>query len=210
MPALPNVPNVIKSIIKHGTNTGEELFNILFWEYAGTMTDAIIGDFASEVSSAWISRIMPLLSQDTALQEVEAIDLTSSTAPVGIDGTTQVGGESGDATPINCAMVISHEIARRYRGGHPRTYLGGIANSFLASANHWATADVGDVVAAFAEFVNDVGGFAESGVTIDAFVNVSYRSGGAIRVSPVVDPILNVAGRSRVCSQRRRLGKADA
>ncbi len=209
MPALPNVANVIKTIFKHGFSTGEDVFNILYFAYTGTNTDALMNGFATYAGNQWSSRILTQgINQDLILNEVTAEDLTSNTAPVGAAPFTQAGSGTGTYLPTSSAICISKEIARRYRGGHPRLYLAGMEQDFLASPTTWHTTPVNTFVTGMADFIGDVTGHVYGGgFAITDLVNVSYQNNHAQRVTPVVDTVLSVVGHPRVCSQRRRLGK---
>jgi hypothetical protein len=209
MPALPNVPGVIKTIFKHGLSTGEDLFNIFYWAYTGADTNTTLLDFVTDLAARWGTHVMPQLSADTTLTAVEGIDLTSNTSPEQTAFTSIAGSKAPPITPANCALVVSEEIARRYRGGHPRKYMGGLTNGQLASPSFWNVSDANAMSAALASFVAVVMGDNPFGGTLNItdLVNVSYRTGGAIRAVPVVDHIITFTAKEKVCSQRRRTGK---
>jgi hypothetical protein len=107
--------------------------------------------------------------------------------------------------------MCSLEINRRYRGGHPRKYLPfGTAGTYAsASSKFWDSGFIDDVQTKMAAFLSAVGGRTEGSTNFNDVVNVSYYTGGALRVTPVVDAVTSLAVRTRICSQRRRLGKID-
>lgn len=206
MPALPPVPKVIKTAI-NGLYGDASWANILHWLYTGAGgSQADMVTFATTVIDAFVNDLLPHLHTGVHTSDVVATDLTSSTAPEATVINVQNGGAIGTGMAANTATVISHKIARRYRGGHPRTYLVGMETGNMTNFQQWAGAWLATIETAWNAFVTDC----ESGVpaslgTITP-VSVSYRSGGVARVAPVIDVITASAVQGRVCSQRRRLG----
>jgi hypothetical protein len=220
MPALAPVTKVLKVVIQQAlVDAASYLINRLFYSYSGTApTDAELDTFSGSVGTAWIDNITPLQNDIVSLKGVQTEDLTSSTSGVGAAVEDNVGTRSGAALAAGTAFVVAEEIARRYRGGHPRVYLYvGVATD-LAAAFAWTGTFAADVVTAFGAFDTAVQAAGWSGAGTLTPVNVSYFSGftnhtypsgrtrpiPTPRVTPVVDPILSFIGRESVGSQRRR------
>lgn len=138
-------------------------------------------------------------------------DLTSDTAPSFEQSGAINGTYTEPALPPQCAVALSWQISRRYRGGKPRTYIpaiptaavGGDGSAALTSAYMTIAEDAG------ATFLANINGIA--GLTHDIqLCNVSYFSGLAPRISPQVDVTQSVVVHGRLDSQRRRSGKESA
>ncbi len=206
MPPLPAVAGVLKCELAHQLGDAP-VINILHWKYSGSQgTPADLNLIASNIATAWEDNVLNLLSNQLILRVVSLIDLTSDTAPVGEAVVLATGSGTGVVLSAGSAVVISHHISRRYRGGHPRTYLGGVVQGDLSTPQQLNSANVTAFNSGWADFVAAVVADSETHFTPLAPVSVSYRSSGAVRVTPVVDPILSSACQPRICSQRRRTG----
>lgn len=138
-------------------------------------------------------------------------DLTSDTAPSYEASGAISGTYSEPALPPQCAVALSWQISRRYRGGKPRTYIpaipttavGGDGSAALTSAYMTIAETAGDN---FLTFLNAVSGLTHA----IHLCNVSYFSGLAPRISPQVDVTQSIVVHGRLDSQRRRSGKESA
>jgi len=146
---------------------------------------------------------------------VECIDLTSPTS-ASVSVPASVAGTRGDdEIPANVAYLVDYPIVRRYRGGHPRTYLIVLGNADFLDAAHWSSAATSEVATHFEAFLNAVVGFSSGGTTINNLVNVSYIDKALnptpphYRTTPIVDVITvaDAIGNQQMASQRRRIGR---
>lgn len=122
MPALPDVPGVLK-IVLAGDVDNEDIYgwaNVLHFKYSGPPpSDADCATIGSDVATIWGTRMAPQCPSPTRLGEVNVIDLTSHTAGQW-DSTVSVNGTRGDdSIPANAAMLMSYPVGTRYRGGAP-------------------------------------------------------------------------------------------
>jgi hypothetical protein len=224
MPALPSVPGVVQ--LAFGTLMIDDTYlaiNRLHFHYTGAApTSGQMSSFATTCLTAWGSAIEPSMCQDKKSQQLVAIDLSSPTGATAevTDGTR--GALTGAPLPDDTSLVMSATVSRRYRGGHPRSYLAlGDATSLL-DGHTWAGAFLTAVTTAWAGFMTAVEGAGWAGAGTITPVNVSYYEGyhlvtypsgrsrdvPTLRVGgPVVDPISAFVARARVGTQRRRLGR---
>jgi len=212
MPALPDVPQVCKLIIS-GVYHDAKWINIWYVHYSGTAPSASnIDAYLTAQATALGANYTAEMSVDNEVTGWEMTDLTSATSARGAITFSAFGARTGDFTPASSALVLSCEISRRYRGGHPRKYLPfGTAGTYASgSTTQWDSSFLADVQTKMEAFVAGLVGVTEGGTTWDDVVNVSYRTGGAVRATAVVDPITSVLARSRICTQRRRLGRIGA
>jgi hypothetical protein len=115
-------------------------------------------------------------------------------------------------------MVIRHKINRRYRGGHPRTYLPGLAGFYVGANGNWTAASMSATLTGWNTFMASCIASPPAAVGTLVHVNVSYFTGfvnkmfpsgrqhpvPTVRGTPVVDTIVSESINPRPASQRRR------
>lgn len=223
MPALPPVSKVIRVALKYTVDAvAQELINRFFLAYTGTApTDVQLGAFAGSIADEFGSHLVGLMSPAYTLSNVKCEDLTSATSAVGEIDATQTGTRSGSAIGIQVAAVLSEEIARRYRGGHPRLYLPFGTLTDLADEQAWTTTFALAVPTDWVAFLAAVEGDGWSGAGTLSQVNVSYYEGftnhtypsgrvrpvPTLRATPVVDTIVALQLNPLLGTQRRRTGQ---
>jgi hypothetical protein len=207
VPSLPFVPGVAKVIVKQ-TLAGVNAYNVLHVDGgAGTgWTSTELNALASAVRSAYVTNFIPLQTSQLTLNEVTAIDLASDTGPSGVATGTTFGAVGTQALGGNTAVGITWAIARRYRGGHPRTYIAGPVGTQTSNANSLTTTaqtSYANAAAALRTAINAVTTSAGSA----KFCCVHYYRNGAILATPLVSQITGSSVDLRLDSQRRRLGR---
>lgn len=224
MPALPPVPQVLKIIFKGDLVGDLDVIQRLYYQYTGTAPTASgLAAAANAIGGHWQSTVGTFLAAQMHFSSVTIIDLTSSTAAEGVSTTGWVG--AGSCTPESggVAAVMQHRIARRYRGGHPRTYVAGMCNSHRSSAQIWDPTWLAGLVAEWNTFATDVASdlVSNAGVASATYVNVSFYQGftnhtfpsgrtraiPTLRATPLVDVITTTTGNPKIGSQRRRNGQ---
>lgn len=206
MPPLPAVPGVLRVAV-------EGLFGVANWanvfhvQYTGdVLDDTNAGFFASDFLAAYSDNFKALMSTAWSTEQCNVTDLSSDTAGQGTDATHTAGTHSGDILSAQSAIVISWKISRRYRGGHPRTYLCGITQDRLTSSTHVTGAFADDVHDAAVAFAADVEALATPSAHTWKLACVHYMKDKAPLDEPTVDVFTSATVDSRVDSQRRRLG----
>lgn len=207
MPALPFVPGVAKIIVKQ-TLASQNMFNIFHADGgAGTGWSATeLNALAAAVRSSWVTNVLPLQSNTVILNEVTAIDLASDIGASGIATGTNAGTNVSFAQPANSAVCWSWQIARRYRGGHPRTYIGGLCANQVSNPSSITSAAQTSHAAAAAALRTAVNGVTTSAGTAKLAV-VHYYRAKVLLETPLVSQISGVSVDTRIDSQRRRLGR---
>lgn len=220
MPALPAAAGVVRLAMKGTTGTVPWLSRV-FLHYSGTPpTAAQLNTFTALAITSYGTNLKSLAYGGVVLSECDATDLTSATGAVGISTGSTAGTRAGTAIDSAACAVISYEIARRYRGGHPRGYWPfGVAND-LNATNAWSAAFVTACNTGFNNWIAALvaGGWAGAGTI--AQVNVSYYNGFTVvtnpithrarnvptlRVSPTIDTVTAILTRPSVGTQRRRI-----
>lgn len=209
MPALPVVPQVCDLKIS-GTYHDAIWMNKYYLHYSGSApSNSDINNYLVGIVSGVTTAYQAEMSADCACTLFEMTDLTSDTGSFSSHVVSFSGVRAGDFNPANVAMVASLEIARRYRGGHPRKYLPWGTSGTMASGStrDWDPGFVADCQSKFDTLMSDLVGITEGGTTWDEIVNVSYVTAKARRATAQVDVVTSQIVRPRICSQRRRLGK---
>lgn len=163
--------------------------------------------------------ITPAQSAQVNWIQAQAVELTAT----GIPATTTlnlVGLLTGANNPLpaNSAVVSSWIIARRVKGGHPRTYWAGVCNTQLANGfgpaltsaaqTAWGTAANG--------FLTRINALTLPSGDHPQLVCLSYYDKATVpipphlRTAPAVYTITSTAVHGRVDSQRKRLGREAA
>lgn len=207
MPTLPFVPGVAKIIVKQYIGS-ENMYNIFHADGgAGTgWTATELAALATAVRNAWQSNFCIYQTNVSGLTDVTAIDLASDTGPQSTVTSTTIGSLTGTPLSANAAACLSWKIARRYRGGHPRTYVGGATPAQLNGPNSWTSLVQSSWVTSGLALRTAI-----NGVTTSAgnarMCTVHYYRNKALLAVPLVSEITGLTVDSRVDSQRRRLGR---
>jgi hypothetical protein len=217
-PPLPASPCLRVRLILNGENP-LDLGNRLFFSYGGTApTGANCTALAGDIAAAWASDLAPLTPDNYSLGEVDVLDIASDSGLSGQWTGSDPGTRAGSYLPVNCAVNVEFDIARRYRGGKPRMYLSPGVQADLVSQGDWGNGFVTQVntgVAAFfaaieATVIGAVGPLKHVNLSYyKGFTNVTNSSGReravpTYRASALVDPIVGYSAKQVVGSQRRR------
>jgi hypothetical protein len=220
MPPLPAVPQVLRCTLKYTLGGDTDLINRFHILYdGGPPTTANLVTLATDIANAWAARIATIFTDGLALEEVTLEDLTSDTSAVGSWTGTQLGTNGSDPLSAGAALVLQMKIARRYRGGHPRIYWGGLDQADLATPQTWSAGALSTWPPLFLDFFADIEAMSAGGTELLNIVNVSYFEGftpfeypsGRYRNipklrtgGPVVDIVTGFTMNPKVASQRRR------
>jgi len=220
LPALPNVPNVIRNVLKFTFSEDTQAAIRFFLKYTGSApTNAELATFAAGIGTAYAAQLIGLAGEGIILTNVESTDLTSDVSGEGGSAEDTEGTRGPSNLTADTAALESLEIPRRYRGGHPRIYWPFGISSDLENAQTWSLTFVDAMAAALTTFYTDVMALTWSGGSITNRVNVSFYEGFTVHTGPtgrarnvstprsssVVDNVSSSLVRVGVASQRRRL-----
>lgn len=221
MPALPDVPGVLRIDFKHSETGDPSLGNRVFFKYSGgapspSDLNSLAGDFPSD----WGSTLANLAGVAVTLDEVVITDLTSPSASRGTWTGSQAGTRAGTGLSRNDCALLNFVIPRRYRGGKPRIYAPWGVAADLATLATWSGSFITAVHSEWTNWVALFQGHSVGTTVIGAQVNVSYYEGFASVQNPVtkrwrniptprteaaIDVIGSFALNPILGSQRRRL-----
>lgn len=215
MPPLPSPGKVVKMIAQfHFLDSIAQ--NIQYFQY-DTAARTSVGDLSglwSHIDTDFLAAYTGATLSSGVCDFIKMIDLIDSSGAEYETVPTFLGTNTGNPLSSNNAVCVQHTINRRYRGGHPRTYMmvGADGDMAAGSIKDWQASFLTNIQNGWDSF-NGLFPY-HAGLGTWTRVSVSYYEtvGGVrtVRATPLVDPILADVAKVRVCSQRRRLGKANA
>jgi hypothetical protein len=221
MPELPAVPNACRVSLLWTDGNDNDLLTRLYFAYAGTPPDGETCELlAEDIRVPMVTRFQSFLNIQSYIRGVDFVDLSSVDGASGTAlGAPTVGTRTGNYLPAGAAVLVNHTIARRYRGGKPRSYLPLFTAPDMNGPSKWDVTAQANLQTAFRAFQTDVAAISELGTALAGPISISYfngyaaprpRSNGhlmypsARRPTPHVDPILSSSVNSKPGSQRRR------
>lgn len=204
MPLLAPVPGVVRVDIP-AVLVGQPMVNTFHFQRnvasPAPWTQPDMQGLVNDVRDWWVTKVLPILVQSYVLQPLVLTDLTSDTGLKFAFGAIQPGAVPQKSLPTNAAMCVSWHQAQRYKGGHPRTYLGGIPENNSEDGRHFSVPSLNAFRGAFATlgFINPTGA---------EMVLVRRTVNKVLLAQPQVHRITGNHINARIDSQRRRLGKA--
>lgn len=225
MPALPDVNKVIRIAISGHISVNNPWVTRFFLSFSGANpSTADLDTYASGVLGTFDTDLKALCDGATHADQCEVVDLTSPTSAISIASDDIGGTRSGGNTPADLCVVVSYQVARRYRGGHPRGYWPfGVVEDFDTTYT-WSSDFLDAVNTGLGNFFDDLNGGGWGGAGTLKHVNVSYYQGFTVvtnpttgrasnvptlRGAPLVDEVTDIHPRSSMGTQRRRLQYAD-
>ena len=208
MPKLgpqPPVPGVVK-IELLGSLTGIPTANIFHASYGGSPpTSTQAQTLANNLIGAFRSAFQALVSTEYNCTLCRVTDLSSPSGAVAESAAGWSGTLSSQPLPNQTAMLVNWLVGRRYRGGHPRSYIAGLSQIELGSPTSWDPAYLGEWQIAVNSWHSSLNGGAIGSFGPFSHVNVHMIHLGAYVVPPVVDAILSGAPNPTPGTQRKRL-----
>jgi len=223
MPALPVIPGVIRLERQFKMSEDNAARVRTFLSYSGTApTVAQLNTFAAAIGTSFGTNLKGLMTPASTLETVTVTDMSSYTGAQGVASPAIQGtrGSGGTGTlPASTAVVVSLEIARRYRGGHPRQYWPFGLSADMQDAQTWSSSFNSACATGFAADSAAILGSGWTGAGALSGVNVSQYSGFTVhdgttgrarnvstpRTSPIIDAVLSLVVRLGIGAVRKRL-----
>lgn len=221
MPPLPSVPGVLK--VSFRFTVDEDTNATVRWHvsYTGTApTNAVATSIATGIYGSAAAQFPNVMADSVSLQEVTVEDLSVPSGGIGSHTAGTGGSRGASRLPAGAAVMINFPIARRYRGGKPRSYFPVGVSGDLTDAQSWGATLISDVFTAVGVVLAYCNGTVISGTTLAGWVNVSYYQGFTSVTNPItgrtkdvpkirtgaipVDPATTYSVHPKVASQRRR------
>jgi len=207
MPALPNIPNVIKAQVHYQVGSDTTAMTVHHFRYSGTPPDS---SSCLLLAQEILSKAVPLAAHMDTSSGLTAVTVTDLSTNLGGQNTftgTTMGTASGGTLSAGTAFLCNLQIARRYRGGKPRNYFPFGTTLNLSGRTQWIGAFHDSVQTDLVAFFNSCVGLSGGGTSLIAHCSVGYHdknAPGGILSSPHVDTITGYKCSMHVASQRRR------
>ena|ERR1035437_3871554 len=203
----PAPPTGVCQVVYKGKLNNSPWVNVFWVSITGALTYATIATFATDMYGAFQTNLLPQMSTGSSLLECVCTYYDGAGNPQGSASASHNGAVAGNISPASTAAVLSWKIPASWRGGKPRTYLGGIADGSLGDERFLTTAFSAALLTAAAAFRTTVNAITLTGVTRVGLGSVSFVHAKAWRSPPVMFEFVAVGVQQRICTQRRRLGR---
>jgi hypothetical protein len=187
-------------------------------KYTGSVSSTDATTLCGTLASSWETRMAPNTGTNYTLIATQVLDLGSNTGVNVIVPVSHVGTNAAAGVPAGVAFVMSAHVAKRYRGGHSRVYIPGMAQTDLSDTNTWTVAFQATVSTAWTGMLSDFMSSPPAGVSALSQVTVHQYSSNKADfpdgvpsgnppwplADPSTIPITGWSANPQVGSQRRR------
>lgn len=218
MPPLPSVPNTARVRQEFTLGDGRKGFCVHHYQWTGgPAASADMVDLATNVRSVYTGFWLPHMDPGLSVGFTDAVDLSNPSGAGGSVIGNNAGGGGGNSND-SLAVVVKWVIARRYKGGKPKSYLPGAADMLSLEANGVSTATRNGADTWAVHMLSDPAAGSYPNITAPKLVMVSYYSGfhnvtlpsgrqvsrPTLRSTPQIDPITGHTTNLIYGHQRRR------
>lgn len=221
MAPLPFVAHALRADILWTDDADLDVLTRLHFAYAGDAPSA--ADCESIAANLWTAmetNPLDMAGPNTSLRGVDVIDLSGESAATGTHLDTSPGRSIGAGVlPAGVCALVNYQIARRYRGGKPRSYLPFGTGANIDTNGRW-TSGFKTTLEANLDLFFAAAALITAGTTdLGGPISIGYysgydtprpRSNGHLyyppkpRTVPKVDPITGWTLNPKPGSQRRR------
>ena|SRR5215469_15143908 len=176
-PPLPDVSTVRVHLTGRDASNFQWGVRLYFSYSAGPPSGADCTTLAGAINSAFSAHLAALMVPNYELDEVDVLDIATDTGLSGQNTTVVAGTRTGIPVAYQVAFNVEYGIARRYRGGKPRSYFPFGADTDLADYSHWTTALHDLVLTGVTAFFNAIEATSIPGLGTLKHINLSYYQG---------------------------------
>jgi len=223
VPTLPVHPGVCRVRARFAAGANLDIATAVHFTYTGGPPS--IADLIAMATTAYasaVTNLVPRLSVDRNLVGVDIQDLSSALGAYGEYLAVTAGSRGGGTLPASVCVLLNEVIARRYRGGKPRTYWPLGTETDLAGTADWKSASVIDFETGIGDWLTAVAGLTHGTTAFVAGCSISNYHGFTSVQNPVTGRWRNIPTPRAIAippdvwttfavnpipgSQRRRLG----
>lgn len=220
--ALPLANGIIEVGLHWQVGEDASAITRLHFQGAGSpYAQADLNTMATAVRTAFGTQLKALMSGYNTLLQTTCADLGSNAGLQGLDGTQVPGTRAGSSGIAQLCALINHKIARKYRGGKPRSYLPFGLGGDLQDPQTWNTTFSGNLQTGWTAFLAAITGGTFGAITGLKHCSVSYYQPGGqwnvvnnrpkytphVRTTPVIDLVVASTVNPKPATQRRRTGR---
>ena len=193
MPTLPVHPGVCRLRVRFQVGANPDIATAVHFTYTGgPPTIADLNAMATTAYAAAVSDLVPYLSTSNNLVGVDIQDLGSSLGAYGEHLAVTAGTLGGQALPASVCVLLNEVIARRYRGGKPRTYWPLGSGTDLAGPASWTAGAVTGFETGIGNFLTACAGLTHGTTAFVAGCSISNYSGFTAVQNPVTGRWRNI------------------
>jgi hypothetical protein len=215
---LPPAPSTVKFFLHTTMSGGTTALTHFYQKYTNAISQGDAITLLNTVSASWNTRIAPLTTNNWTLTQVSLNDLGSRTGVESGLVTSHPGSVVASQLGAAVSFIMSGKTALKYRGGHARVYIPGIASTQSSDSNTWSSTGQGAVSTAWTGMLSDLQSSPPAGVGALSTVTVRYISSNKadfptppnpfeppyLLATPMVLPITAWVSNPQFASQRRR------
>ncbi len=195
-------------MLLQGTNAGHTWAAVQWVSLNGSgITSTDLSNLATAYANEWGTVFGPYLSNGFILTQITIVFIPSAgTETVGTWTGTKAGASaSAIVNDASACAVIAWHVGLYYRGGHPRTYIGGLLQADVTNGSDLA----GTLRTNIANGANALRGVINSytggNITTATLGTVSFVHNKAWRSPPIFVPFGQASVRVKLGTQRRRI-----
>lgn len=213
----PPAPSTVRFQLRTQLSGGPLALTRFFMKYTGVIGAVDATTLLTTLATSWNTHIAPQTGAQYTLTGTALDDLGSRTGVTSELPVSHPGSNIGGGVGAAQCMVVSALVPLKYRGGHSRVYLPGLAASGLADINTWSGTFQATVFTAWTTMLSDLANSPPVAVGALSQVTVRYISSNkadfpppppstfpALLPTPLVLTVSSWRTNPQMASQRRR------
>jgi hypothetical protein len=196
------------------TYLGTKAANLLWLAYDPTESEAAVNadlvTLEPLIANSWLTRFSPYITNAGVLATIRLV-LFRASGELASTFTPAYSGSGGtEDSSASIAACVNWETDAYYRGGKPKTFIPAVDSSKLASVSQLSSAYSEALGTAMSSWSGtDVPTFVSTHLTTPPeHIAPSWQTGNAYRDTAIQRLVYSAWVQPRICTQRRRLGKA--
>jgi len=204
-PTVPNLlpPADVARVTISGTFDASHWANVFHLSLNGnTLDETTFGGFLSDLQEIFTTQLFYAACSTSFGGTLIHGELSDGTAIIGGDSAAAiVGSDSDEIAPGGIAMVVSWLGSWHYRGGKPRTYVGGATTAWFDGPTLFNGGVVASLQAAAINVIETIGAYTSTNVPVAV---LGALLGNSPTAHGTFAPFTGALVRNQVGSQRRR------
>lgn len=149
--AFQPVPNTAQFTVRYVGAGGSEFWGVNTYNFrytVGPITSEALEAACTEMATVLISDFAPLISNNLAIEQVSARDLSVQQAVTGFSPVAEVGGVNSPVEPANVTIAVKFLTGAASRSRRGRAFWVGLAESQVV-ANSVSSGTLNDIASAY-------------------------------------------------------------
>lgn len=206
----PAPPDDTVRLVFHGGTFGKTMISVMWLALTATSRSTTdLNTICTSIMNNWKTAVQPAMHNQSGVDSLEAIWKTPGGGEIiGGSGASFTGSiTTGALEDAAACYLFNWRINAYYRGGHPRTYLGGIPTIVVTNGSDVDGATASAIQGRLLTFLNAVNALTAGGITACQLGTVSFAHANAWRTPPIFRGYTGVAVSPKIATQRRRIGR---